>query len=134
MYWPYFLAYHFHTPPTPTYPPTPLRRTLRCGSPTGPPLSARRTRRAPHRSRESCGRGRVWQGGRGSGSRPCGHVRPPQTPRWCPCGRSHGQGVGAKCTLGGGVEGEGWGVSAVEQIKETEYVCMACIYCIRVYV
>ena len=132
MYWPYFLAYHFHTPPTPTYPPTPLRRTPQCGSPTGPPLSARRTRRAPHQSRESCGRGRAWQGGRGSGSRPCGHVRPPQTPRWCLCGRSRGQGVGAMCTLGGGVEGEG--ASTVAQIKETEYVCMACIYCICVYV
>ena len=40
----------------------------------------------------------------------------------------------APSALWGRSGGGGVGASTVAQIKETEYVCMACIYCIRVYV
>ena len=87
---------------THTHTHTPLRRTPQCGSPCGPPLSTRRTRRAPRQSRGFCDRGRVWQEDRGSGSKPCDLGRRPQTLRWCPCGKSRAQGVGAMRTLGAG--------------------------------
>ena len=87
---------------THTHTHTPLRRTPQCGSPCGPPLSTRRTRRAPRQSRGSCDQGRVWQEDRGSGSKPCGLCHRPQTLRWCPCGKSRAQGVGAMRTLGAG--------------------------------
>ena len=93
---------HTHTNTAHRHTSTPLKRTPQCGSPCGPPLSTRRTRRAPRQSRGFCDRGRVWQEDRGSGSKPCGPCHRPQTLRWCPCGKSRAQGVGAMRTLGAG--------------------------------
>ena len=93
---------HKHCTHIHTHTHTPLRRTPQCGSPCGPPPSTRRTRRAPRQSRGFCDRGRVWQEDRGSGSKPCGPCHRPQTLRWCPCGKSRAQGVGAMRTLGAG--------------------------------